>query len=81
MEGILNNSPVDFLSLSRPLISEPDLPNRWLSGSGPETTRCVSCNGCFLTINKGPVRCLAPKKLTHAMVRRIVPHTWKLLFN
>lgn len=81
MEGILNNSPVDFLSLSRPLISEPDLPNRWLSGSGPETARCVSCNGCLLTLEKGPVRCLAPKKFTHAMAKRIVPHIWRLLFN
>ena len=81
MEGILNNNPIDFMSLSRPLISEPDLPNRWLSGDGLETTRCMSCNGCLLTISKGPVRCLAPKKLTHAMARRIVPLTWKLLFK
>jgi 2,4-dienoyl-CoA reductase-like NADH-dependent reductase (Old Yellow Enzyme family) len=81
MEAILKNSPVDFLSLARPLISEPDLPNRWLSGIGPETARCQSCNACFLTLTKGPVHCLAPKKLTHAMVKRIVPRMWKLMFN
>ena len=81
MEDILNNSPIDFMSLCRPLISEPDLPNRWLSGDGPETARCQSCNGCLLTLTKGPVRCLAPKKLTHAMVKRIVPRVWKLMFN
>jgi 2,4-dienoyl-CoA reductase-like NADH-dependent reductase (Old Yellow Enzyme family) len=81
MEDILENSPVDFLSLARPLISEPDLPNRWLSGNGHEAPRCVSCNGCYLTINKGPVRCLWSKKITHAMARKVVPHTWKLIFN
>jgi 2,4-dienoyl-CoA reductase-like NADH-dependent reductase (Old Yellow Enzyme family) len=81
IEGIFKNSPVDFMSLARPLIAEPDLPNRWLSGDGPGTARCQSCNACFLTLTKGPVHCLAPKKLTHAMVKRIVPRMWKLMFN
>lgn len=81
MEDILNNNSIDFLSISRPLISEPDLPNRWRTGIGPQTPRCVSCNGCYLTINKGPTSCLWPKKITHVMARKVVPHTWKLLFN
>lgn len=29
MEKVLNESKIEFLSLSRPLIREPNLPNRW----------------------------------------------------
>ncbi len=47
MEDILNKEKVDFLSLCRPLISEPELPKRWLDGVGKENTDCVSCNACF----------------------------------
>jgi len=48
MEDILKLGPIDFLSLSRPLICEPDLPNRWLMGIGSERSGCVSCNACVL---------------------------------
>lgn len=36
----------DYISMSRPLIREPDLINRWRSGDTKPAT-CVSCNGCF----------------------------------
>jgi len=46
MEEILNNSSISYLALSRPLHSEPDLPNKWKEN--PELkTRCVSCNNCW----------------------------------
>ncbi|WP_094604000.1 NADH oxidase [Sporomusa silvacetica DSM 10669] len=48
MESILNAGKVDFLSLCRPLISEPDLPNRWLDGAGNDYADCASCNACFV---------------------------------
>ena len=48
MNALLNDSGIEFLSLSRPLVREPDLPNRWKRG---DTTpaRCVSCNACYRT--------------------------------
>lgn len=48
MNGILNDTRIEYLSLSRPLIREPQLLQRWLSG---DTTpaRCVSCNACYQT--------------------------------
>ena len=48
MNALLNDSGIEFLSLSRPLVREPDLPNRWKLG---DTTpaRCVSCNACYRT--------------------------------
>ncbi len=45
-ERLLSEKTADYLSMSRPLIREPDLVNRWRSGDrGP--ARCVSDNLCF----------------------------------
>jgi len=48
MEVIVKSGQVDFLSLSRPLICEPELPNRWLQGIGSKKSGCLSCNACML---------------------------------
>lgn len=48
MERVLNASKIEFLSLSRPLIREPDLPNRWQSGD-TAPAKCISCNMCYRT--------------------------------
>ena len=48
MENVLNEGKIGFLSLSRPLIREPDLPNRWQSGD-LTPAKCVSCNRCYNT--------------------------------
>jgi len=46
MEEILNSSNIAYFALSRPLHSEPDLPNKW-SVNPEHKTRCVSCNNCW----------------------------------
>ncbi|WP_455644800.1 NADH:flavin oxidoreductase [Methanosphaera sp.] len=35
----------EAISLSRPLLCEPDLPGRWLSGDNTQS-KCTSCNSC-----------------------------------
>ncbi len=45
LDDILQTGEVDFLGVSRPLIREPDLPNKWLSGETTKT-KCISCNMC-----------------------------------
>jgi len=47
MEAIVQGGKVDFIALCRPLIREPDLPNRWRAGSGKRVPECVSCNSCI----------------------------------
>jgi 2,4-dienoyl-CoA reductase-like NADH-dependent reductase (Old Yellow Enzyme family) len=47
LEEIVQQGKVDFISLCRPLISEPDLPRRWLEGRGSSSTDCISCNACI----------------------------------
>lgn len=46
MEEVLSKTKIEMIALSRPLLREPDLPNKLKSG---ETTvsACVSCNGCY----------------------------------
>lgn len=52
MEEIIKNREADFISLSRPLIREPDLVSRWKSGSR-EKSACISCNKCLEALFKG----------------------------
>jgi len=48
ISGILTEGLADYVALSRPLIREPHLINRWKSGDLEKAT-CISCNGCFET--------------------------------
>ena len=58
IEEILKEGSADFVALCRPLIREPDLPNKWLKGIGENTCQCISCNGCFGSLLSGGVRCI-----------------------
>lgn len=49
METLLNTTGIDYLAMSRPLICEPELPNRWKSGDR-SPARCITCNGCYDTV-------------------------------
>jgi 2,4-dienoyl-CoA reductase-like NADH-dependent reductase (Old Yellow Enzyme family) len=51
----------DVIQLSRPLISEPALVDRWTEESktgNQEPARCISCNSCFAAGFRGSVRCI-----------------------
>jgi len=57
IETLYKNNVADFFSMSRPLISEPDLINRW-AGGNTEKARCISCNKCFRAAIKGKLYCV-----------------------
>lgn len=57
MEEVLEGGNADFISMCRPLIRQPNLPNRWLSGTAGTTARCISCNGCVFILMSGPLKC------------------------
>ncbi|MDO5296777.1 MAG: NADH:flavin oxidoreductase [bacterium] len=46
MEKILNTTKIELLSLSRPLLREPDFSNRLLSEKDA-ISPCISCNNCY----------------------------------
>jgi len=51
-ESLVDSGTADYISLSRPLIREPGLVNRWKSGDR-RPARCVSDSGCFTPGFKG----------------------------
>jgi len=48
MNRIVSEENIEMLSLSRPLIREPDLIARWASGD-TKPAKCISCNSCYHT--------------------------------
>lgn len=57
MEHAVASGAADLVALSRPLISEPDLVNRFRAGQAKAI--CSSCNACF---NPAGLRCRRPDK-------------------
>lgn len=51
-ERLLKEDACDFISLSRPLIAEPDLIRRWNTEDSFRSA-CVTCNACFRPILTG----------------------------
>ena len=58
IEEVLNSKAVDFISMSRPFIRQPDLPDLWRCGEGPDKAECISCNAC-LSIGNARLACRA----------------------
>lgn len=53
---------LDYISMSRPLIREPGLSDRWQKGDTKRAT-CISCNKCFVPgIKEGGIYCVVEKK-------------------
>ncbi len=61
-DDAIKKKGVDFIALSRPLIREPDLPNKWFKDKKGHA-QCISCNKCFMPgLSKGGIYCVADKK-------------------
>jgi len=56
MEEIINDQKADYISLCRPLIIEPSLPNKFLEGLQNES-KCIDCSYCLLAANSNVLRC------------------------
>ncbi|MCL0046870.1 NADH:flavin oxidoreductase [Thermodesulfovibrionales bacterium] len=54
-EDILQNNHADLIAISRPLIREPDLPDKFRDGK--ERADCISCNGCMRFRKIDVVKC------------------------
>ena len=60
-EEFLREGFTDFISLCRPLIYEPNLPNRWKNGDHSPAL-CNSCNACLGTGSRGYFYCPIKEK-------------------
>ncbi len=52
---IISEKGIDFVSLSRPFIIEPDIVNRFQQGQ--ESSRCINCGYCLIGVAANPLRC------------------------
>jgi 2,4-dienoyl-CoA reductase-like NADH-dependent reductase (Old Yellow Enzyme family) len=58
----IKDDGMDYIAMARPLIREPDLPNRWMRGDRSPAI-CISCNRCFGPgLEAGGIYCVAEKK-------------------
>ncbi len=46
MQAVLDQTKIELISLSRPLLREPDLPNK-MQAEPSVISKCVSCNACY----------------------------------
>jgi len=60
-EKVLNEG-MDFVSMSRPFIREPDLLIKWKNKTSIKSD-CISCNRCLLDNSPKGVRCIVLEKL------------------
>lgn len=62
IEKAISNDGIDYIAMARPLIREPDLPNRWRQGDR-RPAECLSCNKCFIPgLKEGGIYCVVKKK-------------------
>jgi 2,4-dienoyl-CoA reductase-like NADH-dependent reductase (Old Yellow Enzyme family) len=59
MENVLAAGEADFISMCRPLISEPDFPNRLKTGE-QDKSRCISANTCWAEEDGVGIGCKCP---------------------
>jgi 2,4-dienoyl-CoA reductase-like NADH-dependent reductase (Old Yellow Enzyme family) len=60
-EKAVRDDGMDYISMARPFIWEPDLPNRWLGGDRTPA-KCLSCNKCFIPgLKEGGIYCVIKK--------------------
>jgi 2,4-dienoyl-CoA reductase-like NADH-dependent reductase (Old Yellow Enzyme family) len=58
----IEQDKMDYIAMSRPLIREPHLPDRWRNGDHAPSA-CISCNKCFVPgLKEGGIYCVAEKK-------------------
>ena len=55
MKTIISDKGMDFVSLSRPFIIEPDIVNRFMQGQ--ENSRCINCGYCLIGVTSDKLRC------------------------
>ena len=62
VQAALESGSCDFVSMARPLLANPDLPEVFRSGRDVPERPCTFCNRCALRTTLFPVGCYEPKR-------------------
>jgi 2,4-dienoyl-CoA reductase-like NADH-dependent reductase (Old Yellow Enzyme family) len=56
--AFLDEETADLIGMARPLLREPNLPNKWMQGNKADSL-CISCNKCTfdMGVNGNPLKC------------------------
>ncbi|MGO8989533.1 MAG: hypothetical protein ACLQGU_00615 [bacterium] len=53
---IIKNNNIDFVSMSRPFIIEPDIVSKFNKGTQTKS-KCIMCNFCLIIAEEKPLKC------------------------
>lgn len=56
INAIIRNKNLDFVSMSRPFIIEPDIAGKFNKGTQAKS-KCIMCNYCIIIAEEKPLRC------------------------
>ncbi len=56
INNVIENSGVEFVSMSRPFITQPDIVNRFQQGK-QTVSKCIMCNYCVIIGEERPLKC------------------------
>ena len=59
-DRVISEGKVDFIAMGRPLLADPELPNKIREGRVDDVRRCIYCNNCLKSAtdtSAGPISC------------------------
>jgi 2,4-dienoyl-CoA reductase-like NADH-dependent reductase (Old Yellow Enzyme family) len=62
VERALSSGSCDLVSMARPLLANPDLPELFREGRELPDQPCTLCNRCALRTTTGPLGCYEPRR-------------------
>ncbi len=72
-EEILRQGKADLIGLSRPLVADPDWPNKAKRGEFDEIRKCLGCNRCLDSVDIGTFHCTVNPVVGRESESEIVP--------
>lgn len=57
MDELIGEGVIDFFSIGRGILADPDLPKKWLTGKEEDVKPCIRCSDCMAGLYTGFYRC------------------------
>jgi 2,4-dienoyl-CoA reductase-like NADH-dependent reductase (Old Yellow Enzyme family)/thioredoxin reductase len=74
-ERVIRDGKADFIALGRPLLADPELPNKAREGRLSDIYQCISCNNCISGLARRAMSCTVNPFLFREKERALKPAT------